>query len=195
MIIRLIAFVLGTSLISCMPMPQYGMQPPQMGMQLPQMNMQPQMGMPPSQMGIPPPPPMGMTMGYGGQMMMTAPEPPYQKSPKHPIVYAPLPGEIVFKLLQNWDEELTNHASPDYQILEGNIRSAIQSIMGPQTQVTNIYFREGQVPGNPPSRPKVVVHMMVDGGSDAASSLEKRVTPDGTLGDGLKVFKDSFNAY
>lgn len=37
--------------------------------------------------------------------------------------------------------------------------------------------------------------MMVDGGSDAASSLEKRVTPDGTLGDGLKVFKDSFNAY
>ena len=67
--------------------------------------------------------------------------------------------------------------------------------MGPQTQVTNIYFREGQVPGNPPSRPKVVVHMMVDGGSDAASSLEKRVTPDGTLGDGLKVFKDSFNAY
>ena len=34
-------------------------------------------------------------------------------------------GEIVFKLLQNWDEELTNHASPDYQILEGNIRSAV----------------------------------------------------------------------
>ena len=71
----------------------------------------------------------------------------------------------------------------------------IQSILGPQAQVTNIYFREGQVPGNPPSRPKVVVHMMVDGGSDAASSLESRVTPDGTLGDGLKVFKDSFNAY
>lgn len=76
MLIRLIALVLGTSLISCIPMPQYG-----------------QMGMPPSQMGIPPPPPMGMApIGYGGQMMMTAPEPPYQKSPKHPIVYAPLPG-------------------------------------------------------------------------------------------------------
>lgn len=86
MIIRLIALVFGTSLISCMP--QYGMQPSQMGMQ------QPQMGMPPSQMGIPPPPPMGMTMGYGGQMMMTAPEPPYQKTPKHPIVYAPLPGKL-----------------------------------------------------------------------------------------------------
>jgi len=37
--------------------------------------------------------------------------------------------------------------------------------------------------------------MMVDGGSDAASVLERSVTPDGTLGDGLKVFKDSFNAY
>ena len=33
------------------------------------------------------PPPM---MGFNG--MMTAPEPPYQKTPKHPIVYAPLPG-------------------------------------------------------------------------------------------------------
>ena len=38
--------------------------------------------------GIPQaPPPM---MGFNG--MMTAPEPPYQKTPKHPIVYAPLPG-------------------------------------------------------------------------------------------------------
>lgn len=191
MILRLLAFVLGTSLISCFPVPQMmgqmGMGGPQMGMGGQQMGMG-GMGM---GMGMPPPPP---PMQFNG-MMMTAPEPPYQKTPKHPIVYAPLPGEIVFKLLQNWDEELTNHASPDFQILEGNIRSAVQSILGPQTQVTNIYFREGQVPGNPPSRPKVVVHMMVNGGSDSASLLESKVTPDGTLGDGLKVFKDSFNAY
>ena len=57
------------------------------------------------------------------------------------------------------------------------------------------YCREGYVPGNPTARPKVVVHCMVNGGSDAASLLEMAVTPDGTLGDGLKVYKDSFNAY
>ena len=59
----------------------------------------------------------------------------------------------------------------------------------------SIYYREGQVPGNPPSRPKVVAHMMVNGGSDSASVLEKAVSQDGSLGDGLKVFRDSFNAY
>ena len=58
-----------------------------------------------------------------------------------------------------------------------------------------IFNREGYVPGNPSARPKVVVHVMVNGGSDAASLLERAVTPDGTLGDGLKVYKDSFNAY
>ena len=56
-------------------------------------------------------------------------------------------------------------------------------------------YREGYVPGNPTARPKVVVHCMVNGGSDSASLLEMAVTPDGTLGDGLKVYKDSFNAY
>ncbi|XP_066916501.1 uncharacterized protein [Clytia hemisphaerica] len=167
MILRAIALVVSTTLITAIPVPQFA--PPMMGG-------------------------MGMDMGFNG--MMTAPEPPYQKTPNHPVVYAPLPGEIVFKLVEKWDEELTNHASPDYQILEGNIRSAVQNALhDPYAQVTNIYFREGQVPGNPPSRPKVVVHMMVNGKSDAASRLEESVTPDGTLGDGLKVFKDSFNAY
>jgi len=120
----------------------------------------------------------------------------YQKGGgKAPVVYAPYPGEIVFKLLQNWNTELLDMTSPEFQILEGNLRSAVQAVMGPQTQVTNIYFREGYVPGNPPSRPKTVAHMMVNGGSDAASVLERAVTPDGSLGDGLKVYKDSFNAY
>jgi len=40
--------------------------------------MMPMMGAPMQMMGAP--------------MMMTAPEPPFQKTPKHPIVYAPLPG-------------------------------------------------------------------------------------------------------
>ena len=34
-------------------------------------------------------------------------------------------GEIVFKLLQNWDPELVDSTSASYQILEGNIRSAV----------------------------------------------------------------------
>lgn len=125
--------------------------------------------------------------GGGGQ--------PFQKDPKAPVVYAPYPGEIVLKLIQNWDSDLLDMTSPEFQILEGNLRSAVQAVMGPMTQVTNVYFREGYVPGNPPSRPKTVAHMMVNGGSDAASVLERAVTPDGSLGDGLKVYKDSFNAY
>lgn len=120
---------------------------------------------------------------------------PFQKSRRKPVVYAPLPGEIVFKLIQNWDSNLLDASSSTFQILEGNIRSAVQAVLGPMTQVTNVYFREGYVPGNPPSRPKTVAHMMVNGGSDSASILEKSVTPDGSLGDGLKVYKDSFNAY
>ena len=51
------------------------------------------------------------------------------------------------------------------------------------------------MPGNPSTMPKVVAHFMVNQNSDAASLLEAAVTPDGTLGDGLKVYKDSFNAY
>lgn len=120
---------------------------------------------------------------------------PAPKEPKPPVVYAPYPGEIVLKLLQNWDSNLLDMTAPEFQILEGNLRSAVQAVMGPMTQVTNVYFREGYVPGNPPSRPKTVAHMMVNGGSDAASILERAVTPDGSLGDGLKVYKDSFNAY
>merc|ERR1719494_1318191 len=120
---------------------------------------------------------------------------PAPKEPKPPVVYAPYPGEIVLKLLQNWDSNLLDMTAPEFQILEGNLRSAVQAVMGPMTQVTNVYFREGYVPGNPPSRPKTVAHMMVNGGSDAASVLEANVTPDGSLGDGLKVYKDSFNAY
>jgi len=123
-----------------------------------------------------------------------APSPP-GKDGKPPVVYAPYPGEIVFKLIQNWDAGLLDMTSPEFQILEGNLRSAVQAVMGPMAQVTNIYFREGYVPGNPPSRPKTVAHMMVNGGSDAASALERAVSPDGSLGDGLKVYKDSFNAY
>jgi len=174
MILRAIALVLSATIISGVPIPQ---------MMMPQPMMQQSMMQPPMM-----PPMMG---GMGGPMMMQ----PFQKNVNHPPVYAPLPGEIVFKLMQSWDEELTNNASPNYQILEGNIRSAVQAVLGPTAQVTNIYFREGQVPGNPPSRPKVVVHMMVNGSSDAASVLENSVSPDGTLGDGLKVFRDSFNAY
>jgi len=117
------------------------------------------------------------------------------KEGKPPVVYAPYPGEIVLKLIQNWDANLLDMTAPEFQILEGNLRSAVQAVMGPMTQVTNVYFREGYVPGNPPSRPKTVAHMMVNGGSDAASVLERAVTPDGSLGDGLKVYKDSFNAY
>lgn len=124
-----------------------------------------------------------------------AKEAPPPKEGKPPVVYAPYPGEIVLKLLQNWDAQLLDMTSPEFQILEGNLRSAVQAVMGPMTQVTNIYFREGYVPGNPPSRPKTVAHMMVNGGSDAASVLERAVSPDGSLGDGLKVYKDSFNAY
>lgn len=55
--------------------------------------------------------------------------------------------------------------------------------------------REGYVPGNPSTQPITVAHFMVDGGSDDASLLQQSVTPNESLGDGLKVYKDSFNAY
>ena len=45
------------------------------------------------------------------------------------------------------------------------------------------------------SQPLTVAHLMVNGGSDAAGMLDEAVRPDDTLGDGLKVFKESFNAY
>lgn len=56
-------------------------------------------------------------------------------------------------------------------------------------------IREGYVPGNPSTQPITVAHFMVDGGSDDASLLQQQVTPDESLGDGLKVYRDSFNAY
>lgn len=62
--------------------------------------------------------------------------------------------------------------------------------------IFSIYLkREGYVPGNPSTQPITVAHFMVDGGSDDASVLQQAVTPDESLGDGLKVYKDSFNAY
>lgn len=112
------------------------------------------------------------------------------------VIFSPLPGEIVFKLRQNWQpDEYLNPDSAGYKILEGNVRSAIQQVMGENTEVSDIYFREGNIPGNPTTRPKTVVHLKVNGGSDAASLLEMATQPDGTIGDGLKVYKDSFSAY
>lgn len=103
------------------------------------------------------------------------------------------------KLQQTWDpDKYLYHNSPGFQILAGNLKSAVQAALAPRgmpASVTNIYFREGYVPGNPATMPKVVAHFMVNQNSDAASLLEAAVTPDGTLGDGLKVYKDSFNAY
>ena len=34
-------------------------------------------------------------------------------------------GEIVFKLQQNWDAEFLESSSSAFQILEGNVRSAV----------------------------------------------------------------------
>ena len=59
----------------------------------------------------------------------------------------------------------------------------------------NIFFREGSVTGNPPTRAKTVAHFMVDGSSDAAAPLSQAIAPNGALGDGLMVYRDSVNAY
>lgn len=103
------------------------------------------------------------------------------------------------KLQQTWDhDKYVDSTTPAYQILAGNLKTAIQAALasrGMPADVSNIYFREGFVPGNPSRMPVVVAHFMVNGNSDAASLLEAAVTPDGTIGDGLKVYKDSFNAY
>ncbi|XP_065071567.1 uncharacterized protein LOC135696193 [Rhopilema esculentum] len=146
----------------------------------------------PPMMMPPPPPPAPCCMPAPTCMN---PCQPGQMPPNQPIVFAPYPGEITFKLMQKWNPEYLDSMTAAFQILEGNVRRAIQTVLGPMTTVNNVYFREGYVPGNPTARPKVVVHCMVNGGSDAASLLEMAVTPDGTLGDGLKVYKDSFNAY
>lgn len=120
-------------------------------------------------------------------------------APPPPAAYAPYPGEITMKLQQTWDpDKYLNHNSPGFQILAGNLKKAIQVALAPRgmaVTVSNVYFREGFVPGNPSRMPVVVAHFMVNGNSDAASILEAAVTADGTIGDGLKVYKDSFNAY
>lgn len=143
---------------------------------------------------LPPMPDMGMAGCCDPSVMPVCPNP---CQPPHPprTAYAPYPGEITMKLKQPWKSEFTDHASPAYQILAGNLATAIKTALRREAYVNNIYFREGYVPGNPSTQPITVAHFMVDGGSDDASLLQQTVTPDESLGDGLKVYKDSFNAY
>ncbi|KAL9983972.1 hypothetical protein ACROYT_G006222 [Oculina patagonica] len=100
--------------------------------------------------------------------------------PPHPprTAYAPYPGEITMKLKQPWKSEYTDHSSAAYQILSGNLATAIKAALRREAYVNNIYFREGYVPGNPSTQPITVAHFMVDGGSDDASLLQQSVTPD-----------------
>lgn len=99
------------------------------------------------------------------------------------------------KLKQPWKSSLADHTSPAYKILSGNLATAVKIALRRDAYLSNIYFREGYVPGNPSTQPITVAHFMVDGGSDDASLLQQSVTPNESLGDGLKVYKDSFNAY
>jgi len=139
-------------------------------------------------------PDMGMAGCCDPSVMPMCPNP---CQPPHPprTAYAPYPGEITMKLKQPWKSEFTDHASAAYQILAGNLATAVKTALRREAYVNNIYFREGYVPGNPSTQPITVAHFMVDGGSDDASLLQQTVTPDESLGDGLKVYKDSFNAY
>ncbi|XP_073240556.1 uncharacterized protein [Porites lutea] len=146
----------------------------------------------------PPMPDMGMGMaGCCDPSVMPTCQNPCQPQPPHPprAAYAPYPGEITMKLKQSWKSELADHASPAYQILAGNLATAVKTALRRDAYISNIYFREGYVPGNPSTQPITVAHFMVDGGSDDASLLQQQVTPDESLGDGLKVYRDSFNAY
>ncbi|XP_067036477.1 mediator of RNA polymerase II transcription subunit 15-like [Acropora muricata] len=146
----------------------------------------------------PPPPPPMPAMGMAGccdpSVMPTCPNP---CQPPHPprAAYAPYPGEITMKLKQPWKSSLADHTSPAYKILSGNLATAVKIALRRDAYLSNIYFREGYVPGNPSTQPITVAHFMVDGGSDDASLLQQSVTPNESLGDGLKVYKDSFNAY
>lgn len=145
----------------------------------------------------PPPPPMpamGMTGCCDPSVMPTCPNP---CQPPHPprAAYAPYPGEITMKLKQPWKSSLADHTSPAYKILSGNLATAVKIALRRDAYLSNIYFREGYVPGNPSTQPITVAHFMVDGGSDDASLLQQSITPNESLGDGLKVYKDSFNAY
>lgn len=146
----------------------------------------------------PPPPPPMPAMGMAGccdpSVMPTCPNP---CQPPHPprAAYAPYPGEITMKLKQPWKSSLADHTSPAYKILSGNLATAVKIALRRDAYLSNIYFREGYVPGNPSTQPITVAHFMVDGGSDDASLLQQSITPNESLGDGLKVYKDSFNAY
>ncbi|KAJ7392383.1 hypothetical protein OS493_012044 [Desmophyllum pertusum] len=143
---------------------------------------------------FPPPIDMGMA-GCCDPSIMPMCQNPCPPPPAPRTAYAPYPGEITMKLKQPWKSEYTDHASPAYQILSGNLATAVKTALRREAYLNNIYFREGYVPGNPSTQPITVAHFMVDGGSDAASVLQQTVTPDESLGDGLKVYKDSFNAY
>lgn len=148
----------------------------------------------------PPPPPMpaiGMAGCCDPSIMPTCPNPCPPPQPPHPprTAYAPYPGEITMKMKQPWKSQLADHSSPAYKILSGNLATAVKIALRRDAYISNIYFREGYVPGNPSTMPITVAHFMVDGGSDDASLLQQSVTPDESLGDGLKVYKDSFNAY
>ncbi|XP_032221913.2 uncharacterized protein LOC5521084 [Nematostella vectensis] len=179
------------------PYPMYG--------QAPDMQMAPPMQMvPPMQMGGDPS--CCDPMMTNPCMNPCAPQgsPPPPAAP--PIAYNPNPGEITVKLMQTWDpDKFLDENSAGYKLLAGNLVAAVKAALrnyygrnGGSIQepvVSNIYFREGYVPGNPSTMPKVVAHFMVNGGSDDASILQKETTPDGSLGDGFKVYRDSFNAY
>jgi len=106
-------------------------------------------------------------------------------------------GEITMKLLQPWNKlEYLNENSAGFKLLAGNVRKAVQAVVGDNHRVSEIYFREGTVPGNPTRLPVTVAHFKVDGGSDAASALQSdAIRHHGSMGDGLLVFKDSFSAY
>lgn len=117
-----------------------------------------------------------------------------QAERREPMPEYPNPGEITFKLHAKWDENLLNENSASFKILEGNVKKAISSIVGEEAEISNVYFRRGYL-GMQTSQPVTVAHLMVNGGSDTAGIIDQAVRPDDTLGDGLKVYKDSFNAY
>ena len=117
-----------------------------------------------------------------------------QAQRREPMPEYPNPGEITFKLHSKWDENLLNENAASFKILEGNVRKAILAVVGEDKEISNVYFRRGFL-GMETSQPITVVHLMVNGGSDAAGLLDEAVRPDDTMGDGLKVYKGSFNAY
>ncbi|XP_046850556.1 uncharacterized protein LOC124444029 [Xenia sp. Carnegie-2017] len=131
-----------------------------------------------------------LSKGYGFQDGYTM----EQAQQREPMAVYPNPGEITFKLHEKWDENLLNENTPMFKILEGNVKKAVADVVGGDKEISNIYFRRGFL-GIETNQPITVAHLMVNGGSDAAGLLDEAVRPDDSLGDGLKVFKGSFNAY